>query len=513
VTDEREERRACARRGRAVTYWAQRRPDADAIRSPTGTRTFAELDANADRLVAALRARGVGPGDAIAFMATNRVELAEIWAAALRGGLVLTPVNRHLTAEEARYILDDCCARAFLADASVDAAANAAPEVAVRLALGGAISGFEPYGDVIASVADDARADADSGDSLGFVMFYTSGTTGRPKGVERPAVPPDLRNLLGVRAGDVHLCTGPLYHAAPYAFAFPDTLSFGGTVVLMEHWDAEEALALIERHRVTHTHLVPTMFHRLLSLPDGVRACHDLSSLRVVLHGAAPCPVHVKRAVIEWLGPIVYEYYAATEGAGTVVDSATWLARPGTVGHPVDGYPYVGDSEARPLPAHEVGLVWLRAPEEGRFSYRGDPDKTAAAYRGDAFTLGDLGYQDDDGYLFLTDRSANVIISGGVNVYPAEVDAVLLTHPAVGDAATIGIDDDEWGEIVVAVVEPRAGTQITERLGEEIIEHCRSMLAHFKCPRRVELVDALPRSEAGKVSRHLVRERFRSVES
>jgi long-chain acyl-CoA synthetase len=507
---EREDRREWARRGRAVTYWAQRQPDADAIRSPTGTRTFAELDENADRVVAALREQGVGPGDAIAFMATNRVELAEIWAAALRGGFVLTPINRHLTADEARYIGDDCDARVFVADASVDAAAHAAPSGAVGLSLGGAIAGFEQYADVIAAVTVD---DAEKSGSLGRVMFYTSGTTGRPKGVERPPVPPDLSNVMGVRAGDVHLCTGPLYHAAPYSFAFPDTLSFGGTVVVMEHWDAEEALALVERHRVTHTHVVPTMFHRLLSLPDDVRARYDLSSLRVVLHGAAPCPVHVKRAVIEWLGPIVYEYYAATEGPGTVVDSATWLERPGTVGRPVDGYPYVGDGDARALPADEVGLVWLRAPEEGGFRYRGDEGKTASAYRGDVFTLGDLGYQDDDGYLFLTDRSANVIISGGVNVYPAEVDAVLLTHPAVGDAATIGIEDDEWGEIVVAVVEPRAGATVSDRLGEEIIEHCRSSLAHFKCPRRVELVDALPRSEAGKVSRHLVRERYRSRES
>jgi long-chain acyl-CoA synthetase len=277
----------------------------------------------------------------------------------------------------------------------------------------------------------------------------------------------------------------------------------------MERWDAEDALRAIEEHRVTHTHLVPTMFHRLLALPDDVRLRYDLSSLRVVLHGAAPCPVPVKRAIIDWLGPIVFEYYAATEGAATVVDSETWLRRPGTVGKPAEGQAFVGDADAHPLPAGEVGLVWIPDPEGG-FRYRGDPDKTASAHRGDVFTLGDLGYLDADGYLFLTDRSANLVISGGVNVYPAEVDAVLLTHAAVGDAATVGVPDDEWGEIVVAVVEPRAGVVPSPELAGELIAACRAELAHYKCPREVEFVDRLPRSEAGKVLRHLVREQLRA---
>jgi long-chain acyl-CoA synthetase len=270
-------------------------------------------------------------------------------------------------------------------------------------------------------------------------------------------------------------------------------------------------LQLIERHRVTHTHMVPTMFHRLLSLPDAVRARHDLSSLRFVLHGAAPCPVHVKQRLMQWLGPIVYEYYAATEGMGTMVDPQTWLAKPGTVGKPISAeHVKVLDDDGNPLAAGTVGTVYLHAPEQSRFRYYKDDDKTRTAFRGDYFTLGDVGYLDEDGYLFLTDRNANLIISGGVNIYPAEVEAVLLTHPAVADAGVIGVANSEWGEEVKAVVELQRCVSGAPELERELIEYCRARLAHFKCPRSVDFVAELPRQDNGKLYKHALRERYRA---
>jgi long-chain acyl-CoA synthetase len=280
--------------------------------------------------------------------------------------------------------------------------------------------------------------------------------------------------------------------------------------VVMEHWDGQATLQLIEAHRVTHTHMVPTMFHRLLALPADVRRKYDLSSLRAVVHGAAPCPINVKRAIIDWFGPVIFEYYAATEGAGTLVDSKTWLGKPGTVGKPQPpDQVFVGDDAATQLPPQQIGLVWLKAPAQGRFRYFKDDQKTNSAYRGDHFTLGDMGYLDDDGYLFLTDRSANLIISGGVNIYPAEVDAMLLDHPAVGDVATIGVPSAEWGEEVKAVVELRPGVSPSPAIASELINFCRERLAHFKCPRSVDFIDTLPRLDSGKVSKHLLRERYR----
>ena len=479
--------------------------------TPSGTRTYAELDRRANQLVRLLRSRGLGEGDAIALLSTNRVEYAEVLAATLRGGFRLTPINSHLTADEVAYIAGDCEALAFIADVELAEVATAVdvPGAKVRLALGGAIEGFERYDDVVDAESGDALDDP----VLGGLMMYTSGTTGRPKGVFRPKPTPLAYASVAAyayQAGDVHLCTGPLYHLAPLSISLHLPLHGGATVVVMDHWDTAEALELIERHGVTHTHMVPTMFHRLLALPEEVKAARDTSSLRVIVHGAAPCPVAVKRALIEWLGPVVYEYYAATEGTGTVVDSATWMQRPGTVGKPVpDGWVIVGDEDANPLPSGEVGLVWLTSPATDRFRYHGDEAKTEKTFRGDRFTLGDMGYLDEDGYLFLTDRDANLIISGGVNIYPAEVDAALLEHPAVADAATIGVPDEEWGESVLAVVELRPDIEGTIELADELRTFCRERLAPFKCPRAVDFVDHLPREDNGKIYKRRIRDQDR----
>jgi long-chain acyl-CoA synthetase len=507
------------RTGMTAAIWAELQPDAMAILSEHGTRTFGELNARANQLVRALRARGLGPGDGVALLCGNRPEFAEVVAATRRGGFRLTPINWHLTGDEAGYVVDDCDAKALIAEARfapcAQRAVAMAPKVSVKLAIDGAIDAWQDYAAALS--AEDAANIEDP--QAGTSMLYTSGTTGRPKGVHRASAPP-ATGVMGsspslmagnYQAGEsVHLCTGPLYHAAPLAFSLSVPQMFGCTVVMMDGWEAEQALQLIEKHKVTHTHMVPTMFHRLLSLPEATRKRHDLSSLRFVLHGAAPCPVQIKQRLMDWLGPIVYEYYAATEGLGAMVDPQTWLKKPGTVGKPgsVD-HVKILDDDGNPLPAGTIGTVYLHAPEQTRFNYYKDEDKTRGAFRGDYFTLGDVGYLDEDGYLFLTDRNANLIISGGVNIYPAEIEAVLLTHPAVADAGVIGIANSEWGEEVKAVIELQRGFPGGAALARELIEYCRERLAHFKCPRSVDFVAELPRQDNGKLYKHALRERYR----
>jgi len=497
-----------------ASFWAREDPDRLAVVSEAGNRTRAEANANANRLVGALRTRGVRAGDGIALMCANRPEFFETVAAARRAGLRLTPINWHLTGDEAGYIVDDCEATTFVADARFAAVARRAADLSPRLracvAVGGAIDGFETW---------ESLLDAESGDDIadpvvGSTMLYTSGTTGRPKGVRRP---PDPRGALDVALltqyrgnRHVHLCTGPLYHAAPLSFSLTAPAAMGVPIVVMDGWTAERTLALVEEHGVTHTHMVPTMFHRLLSLPDEVKDGYDLSTLVFVLHGAAPCPVDVKQRLIAWLGPIVWEYYAATEGAGTLVGPDEWLRKPGTVGrvNPPD-HVRILDDAGEPVAAGSAGTIYLRAPDDDRFEYFKAPEKTESAYRTSHFTLGDVGYVDEDGYLFLTDRSAHLIITGGVNVYPAEVEAVLLTHPAVGDVGVVGRPDEEWGEIVVAAVEPQPGVEPSAALGEDLVEWCRDRIAHYKCPRRVVFVEALPRHDNGKLYKHQLREQLR----
>lgn len=502
--------------GMTLAVHARNAPDHPAILSAAGNRTFDELNQRANQLVRALRARGVEEGAGVGLVCANRPEFVEVFAATQRGGFRITPINWHLTGEEIGYIVDNCEAMVFVADARFAEAAVGASEHARKGALlvsvAGEIPGFEKYEDLL-----DGQAADDLDDPIrGTQMLYTSGTTGRSKGVHRKKAAglqggEVAKSLAHTAYQDVNLCTGPLYHAAPLAFSLTVPLLYGATVVLMDKWEPAATLELIEQHRVTHTHMVPTMFHRMLALPEDRRTKHDLSSLRVVLHGAAPCPVPVKQSLIEWLGPVVYEYYAATEGWGSFVTPKQWLEHPGTVGRPDPDQVEIRDDEGKQLPSGEIGRIFLRAPQdETQFAYFKDNDKTSSSYDSERlyFTLGDMGYVDDEGNLFLCDRSADVIISGGVNIYPAEVDAVLLTHPAVGDACAFGVPNEEWGEAVWAVVEPAPGQDVSDALAAELIDHVRSRLAHYKCPKGLDFVDSLPRLDSGKIQRRRVRDPY-----
>jgi long-chain acyl-CoA synthetase len=510
-----------SRTGTTLSLRAAVDPDHQAVRSAVGDRSYGELDANANRLARALRAAGLGAGDAVALICRNRPEFLETYYACLRTGIRLTPVNWHLTGEEIAYIVGDCDAKAIVAHADlgdrVTTAGAGNDALRVKLAIGGDLPGFAAYGEVLAAHDDSAIDDP----SLGRGMLYTSGTTGRPKGVDRDlgaalraggyTQSPIYLAILAAAAttpDDVHLCTGPLYHAAPLAFSMSLPLLQGASVVLMDSWDAEEMLRLVDGHGVTHTHVVPTMFHRLLSLPEEVQAKCDMSSLRFVLHGAAPCPVEVKRRMIEWLGPVVWEYYGATEGSATLVSSKEWLARPGTVGKSADDMVRILDADGNELPRDAIGTVYIRSTELLRFRYYKDEEKTAGSFRGDYFTVGDHGYLDDDGWLFLTGRIAELIISGGVNIYPAEVDAVLLEHPAVADVGTIGVPNVEWGEEVKAVVEVHADVAASDALAAELTQWCRDRLAAYKCPRSIAFIDMLPRHDNGKLYRQKLRALF-----
>ncbi|HEX2590157.1 MAG TPA: AMP-binding protein [Rhizomicrobium sp.] len=501
--------------GMGVASWAKVKPDAMAVTDRFTTRTWAELNANANRLARVLRAAGLQPGDGIALCCSNRVEFMEALNASRRIGTRITPVNWHLTADEIAYILNDCEAKALIGEtrlASVVEASKMASLLRLKLSIGGDHDGFENYETAIAKM--DASDITDP--QIGSQMLYTSGTTGRPKGVFRPhgvATPPQFA---GSNANydpdtDVQLCVGPGYHAAPLAFDIAIPQASGvPTVFIGEKWDSEAVLAAIEKYKITHAHMVPIMFQRLLSLPDDVKMKYNLSSLKFLVHGAAPCPPEVKRAMIEWLGPILFEYYAGSEGgAGFYVRSEEWLKKPGTVGkRPVLLAVKIMDEEGNELPNGEAGLIYHQTTAANPFQYYKDEGKTEKAHRGGFFTLGDIGYFDEDDYLFLTGRSAEIIISGGVNIYPQEIDNEIIKHDAVEDVCSIGVPNKEWGEEVKAVVMLKPGFEPSERLKEEILVFARGKLAGFKIPRTVDFVGDLPRSMAGKIQRGKVRAPF-----
>ena len=495
---------AAALTGMTASVWARIKGDRIAIHDPIQTRSFAELNANANRIVRLLRRHGLAAGDSIALLSSNRAEFAEVLSAALRGGFRLTPVNWHLTAEEVAYVVNDCEAKALIAETRYPAAlALDAPALKARFSIGADATGFIPL-----TEAMDAEDGADIDDPvMGGVMLYTSGTTGRPKGVWRKAATTVLAPGPGLE-DEVSLCAGPAYHAAPLAFDVRSALAQGAPLVFLDKWDSEGVLAAIERYRVTRCHLVPIMFQRLLALPPEVKAKYDLSSLRFVIHGAAPCPPEVKRAMIDWLGPIIHEYYAGSEGGvGILIDSETWLAKPGAVGRlPSPDAVKLYDDEGRRITERNTpGTIYFQVSPIAPFEYFKDQAKTAGVHRDGYFTLGDVGYLDEDDFLFLTGRTAECIISGGVNIYPQEIDNEIIKHPAVEDSCAIGVPNAEWGEEVKVVVTLHPGREPSEALAADILSFARSRLAGFKTPRSLTFAQDLPRSPAGKIQRGKVR--------
>jgi long-chain acyl-CoA synthetase len=450
-------------------------------------------------------------------MLDNNARFFEICFAAQRAGLLFTAMSTRLSVQEAEYILRDCGARAFIVSASLAeqaaALAERAPALTARFSLGGALPGHLPWE---AAMREQPRVRI-ADECAGRDMLYSSGTTGRPKGIKTELLdeaidaPTPLINLAkqlyGIGPETVYLSPAPLYHAAPLRFNMT-VMRCGGTSVLMEHFDAEEALALIEKHRITHSQWVPTMFVRMLKLPPEARARYDLASLKVAIHAAAPCPVEVKEEMIRWWGPVLYEYYAGTEGNGYVAcTSQEWLAHKGSVGRALLGEIRILDDEGRLLPAGKTGTIYFANGPV--FEYHNDPNKTAASRSLDGWsTLGDVGRLDDEGYLYLTDRKDYMIISGGVNVYPQEVENLLVTHPKVADVAVIGVPNEDLGEEVKAVVQPLDWGEAGPALAAELIGYCRDKLSHIKCPRSVDFDRQLPRHPTGKLYKRLLRERY-----
>ncbi len=504
----------------AVGFWklAAQDPGRLAVVGPDGEAvTYGELCAQANRLVHGLRALGLGAGDGVAAVLPNGTEMVALYFAAMQAGWYLTPINHHLVGGEIAYIVDDCEADVFIAHerygAACAAAAGAISLPAERCFTVGSIEGFRSFDELTEGQPDDRPGDR----SAGAAMHYTSGTTGQPKGVRRKlsGADPDVAasfggaflKLFGTEAhdGNVHICGSPMYHTAVLAFATM-ALHLGHPVVLMDRWTPTSMLELIERHRVTTSHMVPTQFHRLLALPDDVRSRFDVSSLRSMVHAAAPCPVEIKQRMLDWWGPVIYEYYAATEGGGTAVTPQQWLERPGTVGLPWPASEIrILDDDGADVPTDEIGTVYMKLGQ-GDFEYFKDQGKTDANRRAGFFTVGDIGYLDDAGYLFLCDRKSDMIISGGVNIYPAEIEAALLTHPDVADAAVFGIPHDDWGEEIKAVVEPEAGVEAGEALTERLLAHCAERLARFKLPRSVDYTTEMPRDPNGKLYKRKLRD-------
>jgi long-chain acyl-CoA synthetase len=478
--------------------------------------SFGELNARSNQLAHRFRAAGLNRGDHVALFMENQIHYMEVVWAAMRSGLYLTAINSYLTPGEVSYIVEDCGAGAFITSKAKTETVTQIelPErVRTKLMVGGTASGFDSYEETVAAYPETNIAD----ESTGTLMLYSSGTTGRPKGVKRvlPTVVPGepdpgivhFKTLYNFRDEMVYLSPAPMYHAAPLAYSLWAQM-YGGAVVIMERFDPLEALALIERYQVTHSQWVPTMFVRMLKLSEEERARHDLSSLEVAIHAAAPCPVPVKHQMIAWWGPKLYEYYAGTEGNGsTIINSEEWLKKPGSVGRTTVAKLHILDEEFNELPAGSEGTIWFSGG--GDFEYHNAPEKNAESHRtGGLSTLGDVGYVDEDGYLFLTDRKAYMIIAGGVNIYPREIEDILVTHPAVADVAVFGIPNDDLGEEVKAVVQPVDMAAAGPELAAELLAFCGQHLARFKVPRTLDFEAELPRLPTGKLYKRILRDRY-----
>ena len=501
--------------GMGIAYHAKKLPENKAIISEYGNRTFFELNANCNKFANYLLENGLQPGDAIAIVCKNRPEFLEALFGPLRIGLRITPINWHLTPEEICYIVENCEVKVVVCDASFTdffkAINEANPDVKL-LSVDGDNSLAKPF---LKTISDFDDSDI-TAPTAGRSMLYTSGTTGRPKGVFRKENPPPSKTeqlTLDTAAfdpvSDFSICPGPAYHAAPLGLNINISLMAGVGVYLMDKWDAEKMLFLIDEHKCTHTHMVATMFHRILRLPEDTKAKYDLSSMRWILHGAAPCPVEVKQGMMDWMGPILYEYYAATEGGGCFIQPEEWLKKPGSVGKANEGTEVkILDDNFDEVEVGEEGTIYFSAPSKGRFEYYKAKEKTSGAYWGDYFTMGDIGYCDEDGYHFLTGRSADTIISGGTNIYPQEIDNVLLMHEKVSEVCCVGVPNKEWGEEIKAVINLESGAD-PDLVLKELHAMAEEKLSGFKKPKSYEFwEEELPRLPTGKIQRNLVKKRF-----
>lgn len=493
------------------------------IMATDGTATsYGDLEIIANQGAQLFRSLGMEAGDTVAIWLKNCLEYFHIYWAAQRAGLYICPISTQLTADEAAYILNDSASRLLVTHADIAAAAtlladraSLAPGVLHVFDIGTGLHGTRSWQRDLAGQSTDPVAD----ETAGFHMVYSSGTTGRPKGIRLPLTggPADEPHMLadrisgryGVGEGSMILCPAPLYHTAPLAYGMA-AHRLGATLVIMDKFDAETTMRLIEQYRITFMQMVPTMFIRLLSLPASIRKGYDLSSLEKIVHAAAPCPVEVKRQMIEWLGPIIYEYYGGSEGNGsTFITPQEWLEKPGSVGRADWGTLHICDEDGRELSAGEDGLVYFEGGWD--FQYLNDAKKTRDArhpLNPGWSTLGDIGHVDEDGYLFLTDRKSFMIISGGVNIYPQETENLLLLHPEVADAAVIGVPHPEMGEEVKAVIQPENWNDAGPELASRLIDYCRANLSHLKCPRSIDFDPALPRHETGKLYKQEIRKRY-----
>jgi acyl-coenzyme A synthetase/AMP-(fatty) acid ligase len=508
-----------------IDHWARETPDRTAIEmAATGESvSFAELERAANRGAHLMRTLGMGRGGIFAIWSTNNPRYLEIACAMQRCGLYMSPVASKLTASEAAYIIDDSGARVLIVDGSIGAAAEELTRQVARLcpkvervfAIRADLPDAPRWEDVVSTMPGTPIGDQ----SPGQTMIYSSGTTGKPKGVRRPlsddpygtvdALQVMHREVFGTKPGTVFVATAPLYHTGPLHFVLAE-LALGATVLVFEKFDAEQVLAGIERHRAARGQFVPTMFTRMLKLPEQVRGRYDISSMTLALHSAAPCPVAVKKAMIEWWGPILVEMYGGTENVGlTMIDSSEWLAKPGSVGKSATGVIHVCGEDGRELAPGETGVIYFEG--NAGFDYLHDEAKTRDSRHqahSDWATFGDIGHVDEDGYLFLSDRRAFMIISGGVNIYPQEAENLLTMHPKVADVAVFGVPDPDMGERVKAVVQPEAGVEPGPALEAELISWCKTQLASLKCPKSIDFEQALPRDPTGKMLKKQLRDRY-----